>query len=202
MESRIKVLGHPLHPMLIVLPLGLLSMAVIFDILQLLTRNNTLSIAAYWNIAAGVVTGLLAAAAGLRDWIAIPGGTRAKTIGALHGLGNLIVVVLFAAIQTTHDERRREAAILRTLGASTRQIGRAQTAEFMVIGALSGVFAAVGATSLGFVLASRVLEVPYEVNPLVWVAGLGLGALGVALAGLLGTRGVLRTAPMEVLRRS
>ncbi|MBL8535702.1 MAG: FtsX-like permease family protein [Betaproteobacteria bacterium] len=111
-------------------------------------------------------------------------------------------LVLFAAIQTTHDERRREAAILRTLGASTRQIGRAQTAEFMVIGALSGVFAAVGATSLGFVLASRVLEVAYEVNPLVWVAGLGLGALGVALAGLLGTRGVLRTAPMEVLRRS
>ncbi len=96
MESRIKVLGHPLHPMLIVLPLGLLSMAVVFDIVQLLTRNNTFSIVAYWNIAAGVVTGLLAAAAGLRDWIAIPGGTRAKTVGALHGLGNLIVVVLFA----------------------------------------------------------------------------------------------------------
>lgn len=97
MESRIKVLGHPLHPMLIVLPLGLLSMAVIFDIVQLLTRNDALSIAAYWNIAAGVVTGLLAAVAGLRDWIAIPRSTRAKTIGALHGLGNLIVVVLFAA---------------------------------------------------------------------------------------------------------
>ncbi|MFN8470295.1 MAG: DUF2231 domain-containing protein [Caldilineaceae bacterium] len=95
MESRIKVLGHPLHPMLIVLPLGLLSMAVIFDIVQLLTRNNSFSIAAYWNIAAGVLTGLLAAAAGLRDWLAIPGGTRAKTVGALHGLGNLIVVVLF-----------------------------------------------------------------------------------------------------------
>ena len=97
MESRIKVLGHPLHPMLIVLPLGLLSMAVIFDIVQLLTRNSSFSIAAYWNIVAGVLTGLLAAAAGLRDRIAIPGGTRAKTVGALHGLGNLIVVVLFAA---------------------------------------------------------------------------------------------------------
>ena len=76
MESRIKVLGHPLHPILIVLPLGLLSMAVIFDIVQLLTRNNTFSVVAYWNIAAGVVTGLLAAAVGLRDWLAIPGGTR------------------------------------------------------------------------------------------------------------------------------
>ncbi len=96
MESRIKVLGHPLHPILVVLPLGLLSMAVIFDIVQLLTRNNTFSIVAYWNIVAGVITGLLAAAAGLRDWIAIPGGTRAKTVGALHGMGNLIVVVLFA----------------------------------------------------------------------------------------------------------
>jgi uncharacterized membrane protein len=96
MESRIKVLGHPLHPMLIVLPLGLLSMAVIFDIVQLLSRNNTFSIVAYWNIAAGVITGLLAAAVGLRDWVAIPGGTRAKAVGALHGTGNLIVVVLFA----------------------------------------------------------------------------------------------------------
>ena len=96
MESRIKILGHPLHPILIVLPLGLLSMAVIFDIVQLLTRNNSFSIAAYWNIVAGVITGLLAAVAGLRDWIAIPGGTRAKSVGALHGVGNVIVVGLFA----------------------------------------------------------------------------------------------------------
>ncbi len=96
MESRVKVLGHPLHPLMIVLPLGLLSMAVIFDILHLITGNNTFSIVAYWNIVAGLITGLLAAVAGLLDWLAIPSGTRAKAIGAMHGGGNVVVVLLFA----------------------------------------------------------------------------------------------------------
>lgn len=96
MESRVKVLGHPLHPLMIVLPLGLLSMAVVFDIVQLVTRNSMFSIVAYWNIVAGLITGLLAAIAGLLDWLAIPRGTRAKAVGAMHGGGNLVVVLLFA----------------------------------------------------------------------------------------------------------
>ena len=96
MESRVKILGHPIHPLLIVLPLGLLSMAVIFDILKLITGNTTFSVVAYWNIAAGVITGLLAAVFGLLDWLAIPSGTRAKAVGAVHGGGNVVVVLLFA----------------------------------------------------------------------------------------------------------
>ena len=96
MESRVKILGHPIHPLLIVLPLGLLSMAVIFDILHLFTGNNTFSVVAYWNIVAGLITGLLAAVFGLLDWLAIPSGTRAKAIGAMHGGGNVVVVLLFA----------------------------------------------------------------------------------------------------------
>jgi len=96
MESRVKILGHPIHPLLIVLPLGLLSMAVIFDILHLFTGNNAFSIVAYWNIVAGLITGLLAAIFGLLDWLAIPSGTRAKAVGAMHGGGNVVVVLLFA----------------------------------------------------------------------------------------------------------
>lgn len=96
MESRVKILGHPLHPMLIVLPLGLLSMAVLFDIVHLITGNTTFSIVAYWNIVAGLITGLLAAIFGLLDWLSIPSNTRAKAIGALHGGGNVLVVLLFA----------------------------------------------------------------------------------------------------------
>mgnify|MGYP000854625872 CR=1 FL=1 len=96
MESRVKILGHPIHPLLIVLPLGLLSMAVIFDILHLITGNNTFSVVAYWNIVAGLITGLLAAIFGLLDWLAIPAGTRAKAVGAMHGGGNVIVILLFA----------------------------------------------------------------------------------------------------------
>ena len=96
MESRAKLFGHPIHQMLIVFPLGLLAMAVIFDIFALALSQGYWSEIGYWMIAAGVVTGLLAAPFGLIDWLAIPAGTRAKRIGAVHGLGNVVVVLLFA----------------------------------------------------------------------------------------------------------
>jgi uncharacterized membrane protein len=95
MESRAKLLGHPVHQMLIVFPLGLLAMAVIFDLLAVGLGNGYWSEISYWMIAAGVVTGLLAAPFGFIDWLAIPAGTRAKRIGAIHGLGNVAVVVMF-----------------------------------------------------------------------------------------------------------
>lgn len=97
MESRAKLLGHPIHPMLVVFPLGLLGMAVIFDVLALALGSGYWSEIALWMMVAGVVTGLLAAPFGLIDWIAIPAGTRAKRIGSLHGVGNVIVVLAFAA---------------------------------------------------------------------------------------------------------
>lgn len=87
MESRIKVLGHPVHPMLIVFPLGLLATAVIFDVLNLATSKADLATFSFWAVAAGLVGGLLAAMFGLIDWLAIPKGTRAKRIGAFHGGG-------------------------------------------------------------------------------------------------------------------
>jgi len=96
MESRAKALGHPIHPMLIVLPLGLLIAAVIFDVMYFITDNSTWSIVAYYDIAAGILSGLLAAVFGLRDWAAIPSGTRAKSVGLLHGVGNVVVLLLFA----------------------------------------------------------------------------------------------------------
>ena len=96
MESRVKIAGHAAHPILIVFPLGLLATAVIFDILRLVTGNTGFATAAYWNIAAGIVIGLVAAVFGLVDWLAIPSGTRAKAIGLWHGVGNVVVVLLFA----------------------------------------------------------------------------------------------------------
>jgi uncharacterized membrane protein len=97
MESRAKFAGHPVHPMLIVFPLGLLATAMIFDILHLVGGGNQWGTAAYWMIPAGVIGGLIAAIFGLIDWLAIPAGTRARRIGAVHGLGNVVVVGLFAA---------------------------------------------------------------------------------------------------------
>jgi uncharacterized membrane protein len=96
MESKVKLFGHPIHPMLIVFPLGLLAIAVIFDIIRMFTNNDILATVAFWNIAAGVIGGLLAAVFGFLDWINIPAGTRAKQIGLLHGGGNVVVVALFA----------------------------------------------------------------------------------------------------------
>jgi uncharacterized membrane protein len=96
MESKAKLFGHPIHPMLIVLPLGLLSAAVVFDIVRILTGDEVFSGVAFWNIAAGVVGGLGAAVFGAWDWFHIPRGTRAKRIGLWHGVGNVVVVTLFA----------------------------------------------------------------------------------------------------------
>ncbi|HEX3271045.1 MAG TPA: DUF2231 domain-containing protein [Ktedonobacterales bacterium] len=70
-------------------------MSVIFDILYYITGAVGLATAAFWNIIAGIVAGLLAAVFGLWDWLAIPANTRAKRIGLLHGGGNVIVVILF-----------------------------------------------------------------------------------------------------------
>jgi uncharacterized membrane protein len=96
MKSRARLLGHPIHQMLIVFPLGLLAMAVVFDLLAIGLGDGYWSEIAYWMIAAGVVTGLLAAPFGTIDWFSIPSGTRAKRIGAVHGIGNVVVVLLFA----------------------------------------------------------------------------------------------------------
>jgi uncharacterized membrane protein len=96
MESRVKLFGHPVHPMLIVFPLGLLATAVIFDILYLIFGNRLLPTASYYMIAAGILGGLLAAIFGFIDWLALPNNSRAKNIGLWHGLGNVLIVGLFA----------------------------------------------------------------------------------------------------------
>ena len=96
MESRAKILGHPIHQMLVPFPFGLLAGAAIFDIIYLVTDNATIASAAYWMMIAGILGGLLAAPFGWIDWFAIPKRTRAKKIGLVHGVGNVIVLVLFA----------------------------------------------------------------------------------------------------------
>jgi uncharacterized membrane protein len=114
MESRAKLFGHPIHQMLIVFPLGLLAMAVIFDLVSLARADGYWSEIAFWMIAAGVVTGLLAAPFGAIDWLGIPSNTRAKRIGAIHGLGNVFVVLLFAGswLMRRDDPRAPEQAAL------------------------------------------------------------------------------------------
>jgi uncharacterized membrane protein len=96
MRARARFLGHSVHQMLVVFPLGLLATAVVFDIIYLLGGSSTMAAVSYWMIASGLVGGLVAAPFGLADWLDIPAGTRAKRIGAMHGGGNVVVLALFA----------------------------------------------------------------------------------------------------------
>lgn len=109
-------------------------------------------------------------------------------------------MVLYAALASTQDERRQEAAVLRVLGASRRQLMAAQFAEFAAIGLSAGIVAALMATVLGYALATRVLNLTYSLNPWLWLAGAAGGGLGVTLAGLWGTRRIAASPPLQTLR--
>lgn len=97
MRARIRFLGHPVHQMLIVFPLGLLATSVVFDLIGLATAADAAHTAAYWTLCAGIVGAVVAAPFGYLDWSAVPRGSRARRIGALHGAGNLVVSLLFVA---------------------------------------------------------------------------------------------------------
>ena len=96
MEARARLLGHSIHQMLIVFPLGVLATSVILDIIYLVTKRASWTDASYHIIPIGVIGGLAAALFGFIDWVAIPSESRAKRVGGWHGGGNVIVVALFA----------------------------------------------------------------------------------------------------------
>lgn len=95
MRAKARLLGHPIHPMLVVFPLGLLTVAAIFDCIYIITHNSHWADFSFWMIACGIVGGLIAAVFGLIDWLSIPESTRAKYIGLIHGLSNCVVLILF-----------------------------------------------------------------------------------------------------------
>lgn len=96
-QARARILGHPVHQILIVFPLGLLATSFFFDLGYLLTERGELGVVASWLIFAGVIGGIVASLFGLLDFSKIPSGTRARRVGALHGGGNVVVALLFAA---------------------------------------------------------------------------------------------------------
>ncbi|HEY0002768.1 MAG TPA: DUF2231 domain-containing protein [Actinoplanes sp.] len=97
MESRLKIAGQAVQPILVMFPLGLFAMAVIFDVANLLGGPNILGTLAYWNVAAGLIGGILATLAGAID-LAFIRRPEAKRIGVLRVLLNMGVLILFAVI--------------------------------------------------------------------------------------------------------
>ena len=110
------------------------------------------------------------------------------------------IAVLFAAVQSTIDERRFESAMLRALGARKRIVFSGVMAEFAALGAAAGVLASAGASVLAAIIAIRLFELPYEFNPLLWVAGVGAGILVVCISGYIAARSAVNAAPADVLR--
>ena len=110
------------------------------------------------------------------------------------------LAVLYAAIQSNQDERRFESAVLRTLGASKKVLMLGLFAEFTMLGALSGLLAGLSATSLAWLLAEFIFRFEYTFDISVALTGLISGILIVVVAGLLGTRSVLTTPPVQTLR--
>src|SRR5690349_8463706 len=98
MDSRLRVAGQAVQPVLVMFPLGLFAMAVIFDVADVLGAPHIVGSLAYWNIAAGLVGGVLAALAGAVDLMFLHNGTQAKRTGVLQALMNMGVLLLFAVI--------------------------------------------------------------------------------------------------------
>lgn len=96
MRAKARLLGHPIHPMLIPIPIGLFLLSLVFDLVAIGGGSRVLGTAAFWSIAGGVCGGLLAAVFGLVDWTSIPRGTRAKRVGLWHAGINVVVAGLFA----------------------------------------------------------------------------------------------------------
>ncbi len=112
------------------------------------------------------------------------------------------VLVLYAALMGSQDERIRESGLLRALGATRRQLSRAQWIEFSLVGGLAGLLAASGAGAMGWALATYQFKFPWSFTPNVWLAGMVVGALCAVIGGWLGLRNVLRQPPLQTLREA
>lgn len=110
------------------------------------------------------------------------------------------IAVLFAAVQSTIDERRFESAMLRALGVRRRTVLSGVLTEFAALGFAAGILASAGASILAAVIADRLFDLPYEFSPMLWVSGLAAGVILVCTSGFVAARGAINAPPVDVLR--
>ena len=110
------------------------------------------------------------------------------------------IAVLFAAVQSTIDERRFESAMLRALGVRRRTVLSGVLTEFAALGFAAGILASAGASILAAVIAVRLFDLPYEFSPTLWVSGLAAGVVLVCTSGFVAARGAINAPPADVLR--
>jgi putative ABC transport system permease protein len=110
--------------------------------------------------------------------------------------------VLYAALASSLDERYYEGALLRTFGASRWQLRRGHLAEFVTLGVLAGVLAAIGTEAIAYVLYTRVFDIAYTPKWPVWIAAPLVGGVLIGVAGFIGTRRVVERSPLTMLREN
>ncbi len=110
------------------------------------------------------------------------------------------IMVLLAAIQATRDERMFESAVLRTLGARRSVVLQGVAAEFTALGLLAGTLAAVGAATIGYLVATQLFDLTFVPGIALWLGGLVAGALVVGVSGTVAVRSVINHSPVATLR--
>jgi len=110
------------------------------------------------------------------------------------------IAVLFAAVQSTIDERRFESAMLRALGVRRRTVLSGVLTEFAALGFAAGLLASAGASILAAIVAVQLFELEYSFNGALWVAGLAGGIALVCASGFVAARGAINAPPVDVLR--
>lgn len=110
------------------------------------------------------------------------------------------LVVLLAALEATRDERRHEAALIRTLGADNPMVRRGLLVEYGIMALIAAALATLGSAVTGWLLANELFEFHYRPSPMLFIAGFGISVLLVVGCGWLGNRSVLATPPIRILR--
>ncbi|PZN74111.1 MAG: ABC transporter permease [Candidatus Methylumidiphilus alinenensis] len=108
--------------------------------------------------------------------------------------------VLFASVRATLDERLREDALLRAMGASRSLLRKSLTVEFATLGLLSGLLAAAATEAIAWALFSKTFELHARFHWQMWILAPLAGILAVGVSGYIHTRGIVRSSPVKVLR--
>jgi putative ABC transport system permease protein len=109
-------------------------------------------------------------------------------------------LILVGAVSMTKFRRVYEAAILKTLGASSRLIATMLLLEYGVLGAIAGTVGSLGAIALSWAVATYALELPYSPTPVLTLTGIVLTTIFVGAIGVLASLDVLRRKPLATLR--